>query len=71
MLPVRIRIDSGNTTHIHVKKSREREDTIRAMMFKAQATILVASIILLGAFSMVAIVRLHQVEQQLAASARV
>lgn len=56
--------------HIAVRK-QSRESLAATLVHRSQAFILIASIIVLGLCAMTATIRLHQVEQQLAAQARV
>ena len=73
MLPVRLQVQNSDTatrTHIHVRKV-SREEYRRALISRAQTAIVLASVLVLGCASMAAVVRLHQVEQQLAAAAKV
>ena len=57
-------------SHIHIKKQPDN-GLMSRLMVQAQVTILVTSILVLGACTIGATVRIHQLEQQLAAQARV
>lgn len=56
--------------HITTRK-QSTESATGALLVRAQSIILITSIMLLGLCSLTAIARLHHVEQQLAAAARV
>jgi len=57
-------------THIVIRK-QSRRSAATAMLIRGQSIILIVSILMLGLCSLTAIARLHYVEQQLAAAARV
>lgn len=56
-------------SHIAIRKV-SKDDALRALMVRCQTAILFVSILILGAAALGATVRLHQIEQQLAADAR-